>query len=72
MLPKGQNTGCFDIYYLLFTIYYFSLAFMAQTTLLISVNPCLTEHSLKKQTQFKPNQTQFKNPKRAAPSTTRF
>ena len=37
------------IYDLLVTIYYFPVA---QTTVLIGVNPCLTENDLKKQTQF--------------------
>jgi len=43
---KGKG---FVIDYLLFTIDYFSVA---QTTVLIGVNPCLTEGDLKKQTQF--------------------
>ena len=42
----------FAIYDLLFTIDYFSLASVAQTTVLIGVNPCLTECYLKKQSQF--------------------
>ena len=40
----------FVIYYLLITIDYFSVA---QTTVLIGVNPCLTGSYLKKQSQFR-------------------
>jgi len=41
--------------YLLFTIDYFSVASVlsvAQTTVLIGVNPCLKESNLKKQSQY--------------------
>jgi hypothetical protein len=41
----------FSIYYLLITIDYFSVA---QTTVLIGVNLCLTESDLKKQSQYQP------------------
>ena len=48
----------FGIYYLLFTIYYFSVT---QTTVLIWVNPCLKECYLKKQTQFIMGQNDVKS-----------
>ena len=53
-----------DIYDLRFTIYYFSVASVlsvAQTTVLIGVNPCLTESDLKKQSQFLGGQNDVKS-----------
>jgi len=58
-----QNSKARRLYYLLFTIDYFSVASVlsvAQTTVLIGVNPCLIEGYLKKQTQFTKGQNELK------------
>ena len=50
----GERQKALELY-LLIMIYYFSVTSVlsvAQTTVLISVNPCLTERNLKKQSQF--------------------
>ena len=52
---RSENQGIRRLCYLLFTIDYFSVASVlsvAQTTVLIGVNPCLIESDLKKQSQF--------------------
>ena len=67
ILGKGKSKKAkgksFVIGYFLLSIDYFSVASVlsvTQTTVLIGINPCLTESDLKKQSQFSNGQNELK------------